>query len=107
MKRLTTVCAVAAVFGLLFGMAATASAQHPFPIQLKGYAADGSVVAISPTENSTVPYSPKQTCGTCHDYTEITKGFHFQQGWDVISDDYGETHGMPPFVSSPGMAGKW
>ena len=107
MKRLTTVCVVAAAVGLLFGVATTADAQHPFPIQLKGYDADGEVVSISPTENSTIPYSPKQTCGTCHNYAEITKGFHFQQGWDEISDDYGETHGMPPFVSSPGMAGKW
>jgi len=26
------------------------------------------------------PYSPKQTCGKCHDYNKITEGFHFQQG---------------------------
>jgi len=32
--------------------------------------------------NASVPYSPKQTCGAsgCHDYSKITKGFHFQQG---------------------------
>ncbi|MCX8118655.1 MAG: hypothetical protein N3G78_12070 [Desulfobacterota bacterium] len=26
------------------------------------------------------PYSPKKTCGACHDYDQITKGYHFQQG---------------------------
>jgi hypothetical protein len=25
-------------------------------------------------------YSPKQTCGECHDYTQITKAYHFMQG---------------------------
>ena len=26
------------------------------------------------------PYSPKKTCGACHDYEKITKGYHFTQG---------------------------
>ncbi|MBN1293952.1 MAG: hypothetical protein JXB48_19090 [Candidatus Latescibacteria bacterium] len=30
--------------------------------------------------NSGKPYSPKQTCGKCHDYEKITEGFHFTQG---------------------------
>jgi hypothetical protein len=25
-------------------------------------------------------YSPKATCGACHDYTAITKAYHFMQG---------------------------
>ena len=25
-------------------------------------------------------YSPKQTCGACHDYDAITKAYHFMQG---------------------------
>jgi len=32
------------------------------------------------------PYSPKQTCGKCHDYELITSGFHFQQGKDEAAD---------------------
>ncbi|RJP33733.1 MAG: hypothetical protein C4527_03945 [Candidatus Omnitrophota bacterium] len=32
--------------------------------------------------NADKPYSPKQTCGKCHDYEKITRGFHFQQGAD-------------------------
>ncbi len=30
--------------------------------------------------NSDKPYSPKQTCGKCHDYEKITEGYHFTQG---------------------------
>ncbi len=32
--------------------------------------------------NDDKPYSPKQTCGKCHDYEKITQGYHFQQGAD-------------------------
>jgi hypothetical protein len=32
------------------------------------------------------PYSPKQTCGKCHDYELITSGYHFQQGKDEAAD---------------------
>ena len=102
MKRLAIL-----VMGWILVMGVQADAKHPFPISLKGYDADGNVVTITPTENATVPYSPKQTCGTCHDYAEVTKGFHFQQGYDEMSDDYGVTHGKAPFISSPGMVGKW
>lgn len=31
-------------------------------------------------ENADRPYSPKQTCGRCHDYDTITRGYHFTQG---------------------------
>ena len=30
--------------------------------------------------NADKPYSPKQTCGKCHDYDKITRGYHFTQG---------------------------
>ena len=33
---------------------------------------------ISPDSN--IPYSPKNTCGECHDYDAITNAYHFQQG---------------------------
>lgn len=38
--------------------------------------------AINPVagENADKPYSPKQTCGRCHDYEKITQGYHFMQG---------------------------
>ena len=37
-------------------------------------AANGSVYYRGPA------YSPKQTCGKCHDYTAINKAFHFMTG---------------------------
>jgi hypothetical protein len=30
--------------------------------------------------NAQSPYSPKMTCGKCHDYKKITEGYHFMQG---------------------------
>lgn len=30
--------------------------------------------------NTGRPYSPRQTCGACHDYDLITEGYHFTQG---------------------------
>jgi hypothetical protein len=56
--------------------------------------------------NAGKPYSPKQTCGKCHDYEKITRGFHFQQGKDeqasgVLSVRY-------QWVSHPGnYGGNW
>lgn len=32
------------------------------------------------TAASTEPYSPRQTCGACHDMDEIANGYHLQQG---------------------------
>ncbi len=49
---------------------------------------------ISLTIDSKIPYSPKRTCGACHDYDRITNGYHFQQGRTdrtrkiVISDTF-------------------
>ncbi|HUL22312.1 MAG TPA: multiheme c-type cytochrome [Thermodesulfobacteriota bacterium] len=43
-------------------------------IILKGY--DGTPLTLE----SKIPYSPKKTCGSCHNYDQITKGYHFQQG---------------------------
>lgn len=54
---------------------------------------------------STVPYSPRQTCGACHDYATVTQGYHFQQGWDELYDH--EAKEEKPWVHGPGMAGKW
>lgn len=61
--------------------------------------------------NSTEPYSPRQTCGGCHDVHEVTKGYHFQQGRTdsdgnfIMEDDYfGDGRN---YLLSPGMYGKW
>ncbi len=74
-------------------------AVHP-NVPLKGY--DGAT--IDPA-TSAAPYSPKNTCGICHDYATITQGYHFQQGFDQgISDTFSEEK---PWQLSPGMVGKW
>ena len=36
-------------------------------------------------------------------YEKITKGYHFQQGWDRISDNFNENK---PWILSDGMMGK-
>jgi hypothetical protein len=74
------------------------------PVILRGY--DGAEL----TMNSKEPYSPRQTCGACHDYDKITNGFHFQQGRTdgsgkiVISDSFNP---KKPWHKSAGMYGKW
>jgi hypothetical protein len=62
------------------------------------------------TLESKVPYSPRKTCGACHDYDRITKGYHFQQGRTdgtgriIVSDAYDEKY---PWNLSPGLYGKY
>ena len=58
---------------------------------------------ITPTRNSTDPYSPRKTCGTCHGYMTVTSGTHFQQGFDEMKDGYDPKR---PWVLSPGNFGK-
>ncbi len=61
------------------------------------------------TLDSKIPYSPKKTCGACHDYNLITKGYHFQQGRIdkygkiVMRDNYDEKY---PWNLSSGLYGK-
>jgi len=59
---------------------------------------------ITPNQNKTDPYSPKKTCGACHGYATITAGYHFQQGFDVVSDRYNKKRS---WELSPGMYGRW
>jgi hypothetical protein len=59
---------------------------------------------------SNTPYSPKNTCGECHDYDEITNAYHFQHGRTdakgniIIRDDMDSKN---PWLISHGMYGKW
>jgi hypothetical protein len=60
---------------------------------------------------STDPYSPRQTCGACHDVDEAANGYHFQQGrtdaaGDVVTKDNFFNDGRT-FLRSAGMYGKW
>jgi len=70
------------------------------------YDEDGSIIDPVNGVNADKPYSPKQTCGKCHDYDKITQGFHFQQGKDetasgILAERY-------QWVSNPGnYGGNW
>ncbi len=88
---------VTLVCTLLFILALALSVAQPSPsresketvkmISVEGvcppfYLMDERGDAIDPVHNINAdqPYSPKQTCGKCHDYNKTTEVFHFQQG---------------------------
>lgn len=91
------VISVALQGGLVWG-------AHEEPVVLKGY--DGRELSMDSKE----PYSPKQTCGECHEYDQITNGYHFQQGRTdgdgniTMSDNFNP---QKPWILSDGMFGKW
>ena len=88
--------------GLLLA-AAPSAAQHPAI-----YLVDGNGDIIDPINdvNANAPFSTKQTCGMCHDYDVITEGYHFQMGWQSVSDDFGAEAGRPWSLSN-GFLGRW
>lgn len=67
------------------------------------------------TAANLVAYSPQQTCGTCHDFEKITKGYHFAQGRVAMmaKADPADTscvdafNPSKPWLLSDGMYGKW
>ena len=79
------------------------ASEHP-PVVLMDH--DGNKIVT----DSQVPYSPKQTCGECHDYDLITNAYHFQQGRTdadgniIVRDDLDPKN---PWLISRGMYGKW
>ncbi len=67
---------------------------------------DGEVINPVKDENAGKPYSPKMTCGACHDYEKITKGFHFTQG--VGETPTAEQAARCLWASTPGnFGGNW
>jgi hypothetical protein len=82
--------------------AAVAKVQTCPPFHLK--TDDGKIINPLTGENADQPYSTRQTCGACHNYDQITKGYHFQQGWNVIKDGFSK---KKPWVLSDGMMGKF
>ena len=65
------------LFGFVFLFApglCVAAEEEPHPeITLIDY--DGNEISLE----SNIPYSPKNTCGECHEYDAITNAYHFQQ----------------------------
>ncbi|MGC9053567.1 MAG: hypothetical protein ACP5KS_06745, partial [Candidatus Hydrogenedens sp.] len=70
------------------------------------YDEDGNLIDPVHNINTDKPYSTKQTCGKCHNYDKITKGFHFQQGRDEnVTDKLAERY---QWVLYPGLyGGNW
>lgn len=78
-------------------------------------AANGSVYMSGPA------YSPKKTCGVCHDYQEVTKAYHFREGagedgkgvsdtWSDENNDgtqYKYLANAYGHLVSPGQYGAW
>jgi len=67
----------------------------------------GNPLQVGDTE----PYSPRATCGECHDVDSIANGYHFQQGRtdangdiQMQTDFYGDGR---YWLLSDGMFGKW
>ena len=74
----------------------------PFYLKDEG----GRVISPVWSPDEPAPYSPRETCGTCHPYQRIVRGYHFQMGAEVMTDDYGEDTGRPWDLSN-GWFGKW
>lgn len=91
------------IAALLLVGASDASAKHP-AIDLVD--SEGEYINPITGENADKPFSTYWTCGTCHDYEEITKGYHFQMGWEEISDTFGVSAGEPYSLSN-GFMGRW
>jgi hypothetical protein len=98
----TAVLVLAGALAWLLAAPAGAKTRACVPFHLK--TADGKIINPLTGENADQPYSTRQTCGACHDYDKITKGYHFQQGWDRIKDDFNK---KKPWVLSDGMMGKF
>lgn len=97
------VAAHLAVVLVLVALAAAAGAKQRACVPFHLKTEDGKIINPLTGENADQPYSPRQTCGACHNYDQITKGFHFQQGWDKIKDAFNKDK---PWVLSDGMMGK-
>jgi hypothetical protein len=77
--------------------------------------ANGALYAAGPA------YSPRATCGTCHDYNAITRAYHFREGagpngenlsdtWSSENDDgtlYRYLANAYGHLESPGQYGAW
>lgn len=105
LRRTLLVIAFTAIccFGVDRNLAAQDSDHFDVPLK------DRFGGSISP--ESTEPYSPRKTCGTCHDIDHIANGYHFQQGRTdssgqiIVKEDF-FADGRK-FIKSPGMYGKW
>jgi formate dehydrogenase gamma subunit len=93
---------------LMLIAAASVDARHPAVFLYDKW---GDEINPILDDSVTQPFSTEMSCGMCHDYATITEGYHFQMGWDVISDDYAENQetgeDIHPWSLSNGFMGRW
>ncbi len=66
----------------------------------------GNVIDPVKGTNADRPYSPKQTCGKCHDYEKITQAYHFRMG--AGEKPSAELAARCQWASTPGFyGGNW
>lgn len=72
-------------FVLFFCFCITNLAAAHMPVTL--YTDQNKAINPRTGANMTEPYSPRNTCGSCHDYEEISKGYHFQNtgNWSLLN----------------------
>jgi hypothetical protein len=114
-RRHAAILAVAGLALLALGLSACGgSSSDPTP---SGPAMDHTNIVLKDrfgnalTASSQEPYSPRQTCGGCHDVDLVANAYHFQQGrtnaaGTVQMDDDFFADGRN-FLLSDGMFGKW
>ncbi|MBL7140506.1 MAG: hypothetical protein ISS74_06310 [Planctomycetes bacterium] len=113
-------CGIAAALLLLVAVLAVAGDGPPAPLsprQPSGTVCppfhlldeDGNIIDPVAGTNADKPYSPRETCGKCHDYETITQAYHFMQGkgeeptadqaarcqWALTPGNYGGTWCSP------------
>ena len=66
----------------------------------------GDIIDPIKGQNDSQPYSTKQTCGACHDYSVISKGYHFNMDWSLADDNF-HRDTAEPWKISTGMGGSY
>lgn len=113
MKHASFVCGLGVLLLLAVGLVACNNSSSSNKKKASAHAdvvlLDRFGVPMAP--DSIKPYSPRKTCGFCHDIDMIANGYHFQQGRTiqkgvvVVKDDY--FNDGRDFLKSAGMYGKW
>ena len=111
-RRAAAGVAGAAALALVLCGIAGAAEQKPTP-RVQGVCPpfhllyeDGNVIDPVKGANADKPYSPKQTCGKCHDYETITQAYHFRMG--AGEKPTADMAARCQWVSTPGFyGGNW
>jgi len=74
--------------------------RSPYVHRITLYDHDGK--AIRPTDAPALPYSPRATCGKCHPYAEIRRGWHFTAGRPAPAGSLAGASGSDQGAGRPG-----